>query len=341
MPLLNNTIKHLAPVLTQLETQTQSPGNTQANTQHGENQKLENRSTGFSGLQSLPHQHKTGLMGNPLFLQCGTTPRLPHPTSIAFPTLTRASWQSSNFLPNNLALGRFTDLKKTQQNKQDKSALVQDVQAQGHTVNHLLVTRRPQDFMFSQAKYTDSGFCQGFVMSALQDDTVFKSNIDEAAVTQKAKTAQHSYEGAFRFSGTDPKSHLYQQNGFQLGQPKNFSQTSGLIQHIQTQVQQKLSGDNPLQDKIFFDVHLSGGGRVDHATGIAIEKQPNGTFNAAVIDADRGYRRTLNTTDLNGFFQDLEKQSSGEKTKGGHNRKFHSWQNRHIVAREVKAAGSK
>lgn len=337
MPLSNHILKHLTPAISQLDTK--NPSTFEANS-HAK-QASESSNSAFLGMQHLQRQDTKEATGPFPNLQCRSILRLPPLSTDTFPSLHRTLWQPEHVSTKNLNFGRFAALEKAQPYKQDKSAIIEGVKAQGHAVKHLLVTRRPQDFMFSQARYTSSGFCQGFVMSAFTDDMVFKGKIDETAVTQKAESAQHSYEGAFRFSGTDPKSHLYQQNGFQLGQSKNFSQTSGLIQHIQTQVQQKLSGDNPPQDKIFFDVHLSGGGRVDHATGIAIEKQPNGTFNAAVIDADRGYRRTLNTTDLNGFFQDLEKQSSGEKTKGGHNRKFHSWQNRHIVAREVKAAGSK
>lgn len=121
-----------------------------------------------------------------------------------------------------------------QSNKQDKTPLITKAQAQGHAVDNVLVTRRPQDFMFSQAAHTDSGFCQGFVLSAFEKGNAFKADLSEADIVQQAQTAQTRYENAFRFHDVDAKKTLYQQSGFQLGQAKHFKTPTDLISHIQS-----------------------------------------------------------------------------------------------------------
>ncbi len=226
-------------------------------------------------------------------------------------------------------------LTKAAMTKQDKSNVIAKVNAQGFSVDDVLVTRRPGDIMFSQAAYTQSGFCQGFVLAVFKHHDAFKPTLNMQTLIQQAQTAQQGYESAFYQRVLTPKASLYRQNGFSLRPSKNMSSPQALIQHLKSKSASLNMGYPSIPRTLLFDIQLSGGQRQDHTVGIALQKQTDGTISGAVIDADRGIRRTMNKNDLNEFFQDLEKQCSGEKTKNGHNRKFHSWCNRHISVREV------
>jgi len=218
--------------------------------------------------------------------------------------------------------------------KQDKKPIFLQVLAQGHSVEHLLVTRRPQDFMFSHAAHAKFGFCQGFVGVILQKQQTFDFNLSAKTVAKQAVLAQQFLESLYLQGNLDDKGTFYQSMGYQCHRDsRRFSCPEQLIEYLKTTSEVEFADAN--QNKtLYFDLNFSGGHQTDHSAGIVLTVQ-DGQCQGAVIDADRGIRRTMDQPDFQSFFEDLAKQSSGDKTKNDHNRKFHAWRNRTIVLRQL------
>ena len=188
-------------------------------------------------------------------------------------------------------------------------------------IKNICVTRRPQDFMYSQSAYdphnylSDScGHCFGVVIVSLGLRMTFEPLIDRDQFSELAIQVQKKYEwyesfkaknrNPVKFDHFDPDEIIFNDFGLIVSDKVTVDGAFSMIHFLELDVKRILSEEKKLPIEIIYDVKISSA----HHGAVVVELTENGKIRTAIIDANRGIRREYDLDTLSKFFIDFKKE---------------------------------